>query len=1018
MMLMKIADETTRKVTLLGLLLMALGGVNGQGQTTTYLVDPFDPAGTGGYSYSGGQIGSVWGNWFGSAFQSLSWDSASDASNNPSSGSIKITNSFSAENNQFEVYNGMNGINPPLLGLQYTNFQCDVRFAAGSAKVTNGGVAIFGHLQFGTSTAANGQAYFGGNYGVDIVATNTNWVHISIPIDAVTYTNLQNIYDVMIHIYGPYYGSSATLIGTSTLWVDNIKFVGAAAVATNCVVDWNDVHQRIDGFGASSAWRSTWTTNMADVFFSTNNKIVYTNNNKTIVSTNNGIGLSLLRTRIAPGGTTVESSIMQMAQARGALVWSVPWSPQASFKSNTNVNGGGYKGSGANATNLAYARQLASYVVNMKNTYGVNLYALSIQNEPDAQVTTYESCNWTAQQIHDFTTNLYNALVASNVSSTKIMLPESQNWQDYSNLAATAMSDSISSNMVGIIADHNYDGLYGPASLVKNSYGKPLWETEVAILSGSDSSITNGVYYAQRIHQFLTVAEVNAWHYWWLVGYGSSNEGLMDTNANPTPRMFVLGQYSRFVRPGYYRIGVSNNTYTSISAYKDTNSSSFAIVAINPTSATVTQIFNLANFPPVASVTPWITSSNLSLASTNGVTVSNAAFAYTLPPLSVVTFVGQQSQPNSAPTDVSLSNTNVAENLPPGTAVGTFSTTDPDAGNTFTYSLVSGTGSTDNSSFTITNNTLYAAAAFNFEAQSSYGIRVRTTDQGGLYYEEAFTITVTNVNETPTDVSLSNSSVAENQSTGTAVGAFTTIDPDSGNTFTYTLISGTGSTDNNSFTITNDTLYTAAVFNYEVKSSYSLRVRTTDQGSLYAEKVFAITVANVNETPVTPVNISPANGAANQSPALALQSSVFSDPDSGDTHAASEWLVWLGSTNVFDSGTDSVNKTNRAMSAGALNYGTAYTWQVRYQDNHGLWGGYSAATAFSTLAPRLDIASQGADIVLIWPTNTAGFVLEWTTNLPATGWTPASPSPSVVDGQNVVTNLPANDVQFYRLRKP
>jgi hypothetical protein len=102
------------------------------------------------------------------------------------------------------------------------------------------------------------------------------------------------------------------------------------------------------------------------------------------------------------------------------------------------------------------------------------------------------------------------------------------------------------------------------------------------------------------------------------------------------------------VRPGYYRIGVSNNAFTSISAYKDTNSGSFAIVAINYSSATATQIFNLASFT-ASSVTPWITSSNLSLASQSAVGVTNSAFTYALPALSVVTFVGQQQPSNTPP---------------------------------------------------------------------------------------------------------------------------------------------------------------------------------------------------------------------------------------------------------------------------------------------------------------------------------------------------------------------------------
>src|SRR5262249_5169745 len=75
---------------------------------------------------------------------------------------------------------------------------------------------------------------------------------------------------------------------------------------------------------------------------------------------------------------------------------------------------------------------------------------------------------------------------------------------------------------------------------------------------------------------------------------------------------------------------------------------------------------------------------------------------------------------NNAPTDIALSGTSVAENQPSGTTVGTLSTTDPDSGDSHTYSLVSGPGDTDNASFTIVGNELKTAASFNFEAQSSY----------------------------------------------------------------------------------------------------------------------------------------------------------------------------------------------------------------------------------------------------------------------------------------------------------
>jgi hypothetical protein len=59
---------------------------------------------------------------------------------------------------------------------------------------------------------------------------------------------------------------------------------------------------------------------------------------------------------------------------------------------------------------------------------------------------------------------------------------------------------------------------------------------------------------------------------------------------------------------------------------------------------------------------------------------------------------------NQAPTDIALSNTSVAENSPLGTTNGTLSTTDPDAGDTHTYSLVANFG--DNTAFTIEGTAL------------------------------------------------------------------------------------------------------------------------------------------------------------------------------------------------------------------------------------------------------------------------------------------------------------------------
>jgi hypothetical protein len=208
---------------------------------------------------------------------------------------------------------------------------------------------------------------------------------------------------------------------------------------------------------------------------------------------------------------------------------------------------------------------------------------------------------------------------------------------------------------------------------------------------------------------------------------------------------------------------------------------------------------------------------------------------------------------NYAPTNLTLSNNTIAETQAIGTAIGTFTSTDPDTGNSFTYSLVTGTGATDNSLFAITNNQLTTNSVFDYETKNSYNIRVRTTDQGGLSFEKQLTIGVTDVNETPNNLTLSNSTVAENQVIGTVVGNLSSTDPDTGNTFTYSLVAGTGATDNSLFAITNNQLTTNTVFDYETKNSYSVRVKTTDQGGLSYEKQLTIGVNDLDEITGNPL---------------------------------------------------------------------------------------------------------------------------------------------------------------------
>ncbi len=102
----------------------------------------------------------------------------------------------------------------------------------------------------------------------------------------------------------------------------------------------------------------------------------------------------------------------------------------------------------------------------------------------------------------------------------------------------------------------------------------------------------------------------------------------------------------------------------------------------------------------------------------------------------------------NTPTSISLSSTNFNENIQANTSIATLSTTDVDVNDTFTYTLVSGVGDTDNSYFTINGSSLKINSSPDYELKSSYTIRIKTTDSGNNSFEKSFTLSVNDLNET------------------------------------------------------------------------------------------------------------------------------------------------------------------------------------------------------------------------------------------------------------------------------
>jgi hypothetical protein len=271
---------------------------------------------------------------------------------------------------------------------------------------------------------------------------------------------------------------------------------------------------------------------------------------------------------------------------------------------------------------------------------------------------------------------------------------------------------------------------------------------------------------------------------------------------------------------------------------------------------------------------------------------------------------------NSAPTNIALSSTSIAENQPSGSSVGNLTTTDPDTGNTFTYTLVNTSSYPDNNSFTIggtSGSSLLTAASFNFEAKSSYSILVRSTDQGGLWIEQQFTITVTDGNDVPTNVSLSNvvSVLLANTNTTSAIRLADVVVTDDGLGTNTLSLSGA---DASVFEIVAGQLRLKAgtVLNYATQKSYSVTVNVDDTSLGNTPDVsvnYTLNLQGLEETTVQ-------NGAAGRS-YVRYASLNFSG-----TLALAEAVATVGTANsrirLFFGGTSGTQAVARTLTAGMV----------------------------------------------------------------------------------------------------
>jgi hypothetical protein len=303
---------------------------------------------------------------------------------------------------------------------------------------------------------------------------------------------------------------------------------------------------------------------------------------------------------------------------------------------------------------------------------------------------------------------------------------------------------------------------------------------------------------------------------------------------------------------------------------------------------------------------------------------------------------------NTAPTNITLSNTTIDENAPGFTIVGNLGTVDANAGDTFTYTLVAGTGSTDNVSFeivTVIGAQLVNLEVFDFETKSSYSIRIRSTDAGGLFFEKQFTITVNDLAEggTPPPTGNANQSfcnaatVANLAATGTSIKWY---DAPTGGTLL-----------NNTTALATGTYYASQTIS-GVESATRLAVAVTINNTTAptgnATQTFcnAATIANLTATGTAIQWYSAATGGSPLSGTTSLSNGNYFASQTLNSCESTTRLAVAVTINTTAAPTGNATQTfcNAATIANLTATGTAIQW-------------YSAATGGSPLAGTTSLSN-------------------------------------------------------------
>lgn len=402
--------------------------------------------------------------------------------------------------------------------------------------------------------------------------------------------------------------------------------------ASDAVINLSTKYQEIQGYGGMNhpSWAGDLTASQRETAFG---------------NSTNQLGFSVLRIFIDSDSNNwyKEVATAKAAVAKGAIVFATPWNPPSNLCETFNHNGDTKAKRLRHDKYAQYANHLNNFVNYMKNN-GVNLYAISMANEPDYG---HDWTWWTSSEIVTFLKYYAGSI------NCRLIAPESFSYNK--NIMEPILNDSQALANVDIMGTHLYGTQYKNFAwplFQQKGAGKQLWMTEV-YYPNSDANSADRWPEALGVSEHIHNAMINNMqtYVWWYIRRSYSP---MKEDGTISKRGYCMAQYSKFIRRGYRRVAATANPNNGVYVSAYTGDGKAVIVAINKGSSSISQKFTV-NGQSISSVDRYRTSSNENLAKTSNLALTDNGFWSYMPANSVSTFVCNLKT-NSTTATTSLSN--------------------------------------------------------------------------------------------------------------------------------------------------------------------------------------------------------------------------------------------------------------------------------------------------------------------------------------------------------------------------